>query len=369
MHVVPCARRRAGGAGAARGLVQVRRPGRPTERTSPSSASTRPASRTAARTRSGSCRRAVAARVTSRTAAICTCSVTGSSDLVDWEVEASDALTWDGADAVIAPLTLAGQSAVWRFPLVGEPAELAGCGPHVHGYAARGGRIVTLRSTAAGVRRSPPRGGRRPAPADARGLGLAAGADGDRLRAGLHPRPGRPDPRDGARAARRGSQGAAARALDRRRTGRELGPRALAPRLDARGRRCARADARPARLGELRPRLAGGHPRRLGRRRRRGSARLRRLGGGGGARRSRPAGRHGPLLRRLHDALADRPERPLPRSRGGQRREQPDLRGRATATRARCGRRGSAGGARRPTSSASGSSRRWRTPNASRRRC
>ena len=77
-----------------------------------------------------------------------------------------------------------------------------------HRHAALDGR---------GRRRSPPRRGRRPAPADARGLGLAAGADGDRLRAGLHPRPGRPDPRDGARAARRGSQGAAARALDRRR--------------------------------------------------------------------------------------------------------------------------------------------------------
>ena len=75
----------------------------------------------------------------------------GASDFVDWEVEASDALTWDGADAVIAPLTLAGRSALWRFPLAGEPAEMTGCGPHVHGYAARAGRIVTLRSTASGV--------------------------------------------------------------------------------------------------------------------------------------------------------------------------------------------------------------------------
>ena len=78
-------------------------------------------------------------------------SLAGASDFVDWEVEAGDALTWDGAEAVIAPLTQAGQSALWRFPLDGQPAEMAGCGPHVDGYAARGGRIVTLRSTAAGV--------------------------------------------------------------------------------------------------------------------------------------------------------------------------------------------------------------------------
>ena len=72
-------------------------------------------------------------------------------DLVDWEVGAGDAIAWDGAEAVIAPLTAEGQSALWRFPLDGEPAEVEGSGPHVQGFSARAGRIVTLRSTSAGV--------------------------------------------------------------------------------------------------------------------------------------------------------------------------------------------------------------------------
>jgi dipeptidyl aminopeptidase/acylaminoacyl peptidase len=76
---------------------------------------------------------------------------TFASDLLDWEVDAGDTLAWDGDDAVLAPLTLAGQTALWRFPLAGEPAPMAGGGPHLHGYAACRGRIVTLRSTRAGV--------------------------------------------------------------------------------------------------------------------------------------------------------------------------------------------------------------------------
>jgi dipeptidyl aminopeptidase/acylaminoacyl peptidase len=72
-------------------------------------------------------------------------------DFVDWEVGQGDAIAWDGADAVIAPLTARGQTALWRFPLDGEPAEVEGAGAHVHGFAAGAGRVVTLRSTAAGV--------------------------------------------------------------------------------------------------------------------------------------------------------------------------------------------------------------------------
>jgi dipeptidyl aminopeptidase/acylaminoacyl peptidase len=70
---------------------------------------------------------------------------------VDWDVAAGDELAWDGADAVIAPLTAQGHTTLRRFPLNGEPAALEGCEPHLHGFAARAGRVVTLRSTAAGV--------------------------------------------------------------------------------------------------------------------------------------------------------------------------------------------------------------------------
>ena len=72
--------------------------------------------------------------------------LTLASDLFDWQVDAGGRLAWDGPDAIISPLTLAGHSALWRFPLAGEPAQLDGCGPHVHGYACGGGRIVTLRA-------------------------------------------------------------------------------------------------------------------------------------------------------------------------------------------------------------------------------
>ncbi len=77
--------------------------------------------------------------------------LTLASDLVDWEVGAGDVLVWDGADAVIAPLTQARQTSLWRFPLDGEPAQVAGCEPHIHGYACGGGRTVTLRAAGAGV--------------------------------------------------------------------------------------------------------------------------------------------------------------------------------------------------------------------------
>jgi dipeptidyl aminopeptidase/acylaminoacyl peptidase len=67
-------------------------------------------------------------------------------DVYDMQVHAGDGLAWESPGAVISPLTLAGQTALWRFPLDGEPEPLAGCAPHIHGYAAGGGRIVTLRA-------------------------------------------------------------------------------------------------------------------------------------------------------------------------------------------------------------------------------
>jgi dipeptidyl aminopeptidase/acylaminoacyl peptidase len=73
------------------------------------------------------------------------------SDLVDWQVGTGSQLAWDGAGAVISPLTADGQSALWRFPLAGEPAPYPGGERHVQGSALGGGRLVTLRATATGV--------------------------------------------------------------------------------------------------------------------------------------------------------------------------------------------------------------------------
>ena len=74
--------------------------------------------------------------------------LTLASDLLDWEVGAGDTLAWDGSDALLCPLTIARQSALWRFPLEGEPGAV--CEPHIHGYASGGGRLVTLRAAATG---------------------------------------------------------------------------------------------------------------------------------------------------------------------------------------------------------------------------
>ncbi len=75
--------------------------------------------------------------------------LTLASDLIDYEVDAGGAPAWrDGA--VISPVTDAGLTSLWRFPLEGEPEPLSECGPHVHGSALGGGRIVTLRSAGTG---------------------------------------------------------------------------------------------------------------------------------------------------------------------------------------------------------------------------
>ena len=200
-------------------------------------------------------------------------------DLLDWEVDAGGGLSWDGPGAVISPLTLAGQTSLWRFPLDGEPEQVDGCGPHVHGYARGGGRIVTLRGRVRG--RAPPRGVR-----GGRRRLTRGGTAWQRPVAGItYEQVSVPGPAGPIRATLVSPRGAGRKALPLVLSiiggpGVELGARAVAARPGARRGRRARADARPARLGELRPRLAGGDPRRLGRRRRRGSARLRGLGGG-----------------------------------------------------------------------------------------
>ena len=64
--------------------------------------------------------------------------LTHGSDLIDWEVGAGGGRR-DGPTAVMSPVTSAGHTALWRFPLAGEPGPLAGCEPHIHGSALGGG--------------------------------------------------------------------------------------------------------------------------------------------------------------------------------------------------------------------------------------
>jgi dipeptidyl aminopeptidase/acylaminoacyl peptidase len=78
-------------------------------------------------------------------------SLVGGSDLIDYDVDWGGGLTWNGGAEVVSPVTVAGHTALWRFPLDGEPERLTGSDGHVHGYAAGGGRVVTLRATGAGA--------------------------------------------------------------------------------------------------------------------------------------------------------------------------------------------------------------------------
>jgi dipeptidyl aminopeptidase/acylaminoacyl peptidase len=73
------------------------------------------------------------------------------SDLIDFDVDGGSGLTWDGGAAVLSPLTLAGHTSVWRFPLAGEPAQVTAAVGHVHGYAASDATVVTLRAAGAGA--------------------------------------------------------------------------------------------------------------------------------------------------------------------------------------------------------------------------
>ncbi len=124
---------------------------------SPSSASTRRASRSDASTRCGSCRPRAGRRAISLRATICPSgSRTGRISSTGRSTRAVRPEWRDGA--VTSPVTSAGHTTLWRFPLAGEPGAARGL------RAARprlarsgGGRIVTLRAAGAGARRAAPR--------------------------------------------------------------------------------------------------------------------------------------------------------------------------------------------------------------------
>jgi dipeptidyl aminopeptidase/acylaminoacyl peptidase len=67
-----------------------------------------------------------------------------SSDLADWRRDGGSSLAWDGADAVLCPVTIEGRSALWRFSLVGEPALVAGTDAPLQRVATGGGAVVLL---------------------------------------------------------------------------------------------------------------------------------------------------------------------------------------------------------------------------------
>ena len=272
---------------------------------------------------------------------------------------------------MICPVTDAGLTSLWSFPLDGRAR------------AARGKRAARPRERAR--RRARSSRSARMAPGGAVELYLERpeGAPRRLTREGAHwHRPLRgvaceqvsiPGPAGPIRATIAAPRGAAREPLPLILSviggpGASWGPEPWLPdlALAAAGARMLMPDPRGS--AQLRPRLAGGDRRRVGRRRRRRSARVRRLGGGGGPRRSGAPRRDGTLLRRLHGAVADRPDRPLPRGRRRRRRREPDL-GRRQL---RPGRRVDAaprlGATRPPTTSASGPSPRWRTPKPSRRR-
>ncbi|MEO9177078.1 MAG: alpha/beta fold hydrolase, partial [Gaiellales bacterium] len=67
-----------------------------------------------------------------------------SSDLADWRRDGGSSLAWDGADAVLSPVTVEGRSALWRFPLDGEPALVPGTDAPLQRVTAEAGTVVLL---------------------------------------------------------------------------------------------------------------------------------------------------------------------------------------------------------------------------------
>ena len=343
----PGGRRRAARGGAARRLVQLRRLVARRRARSRSSASTRRASHSAARSRSGSCPRAGGRPRDLAPGRHLHVHPALASDLVDWEVAAGGEPRRGRAAPSSALSRSRGRTALWRFPLDGEPGPIAGSGPHVHGYAAGRWHARDAARLPLGRARAAPRArARRPARAHPRRRRHGSGRwRASRCEQVVDPGPGGPDPRDDRRAPRAPGAGALPLVLSViGGPGGTLGSRAVAARPGARGCGRAHPHARPARLGELRPRLARGDPRGVGRRRRRRPARRASTG---------RWGRGSPIPRRLGvtglsyggfmTQLAGRPDRPLPRRGGGQRRRQPGLgrrelrRGRALDAAARLG--------------------------------
>ncbi len=263
VHVVAAQRRRAGASSPAWRARAAPSPGRPTASTSPSSASTRRASRTGARTSlwvvPAGGRRAPRDLAPGRHLHLHLAHARLRPHRLGGRREAAalDLGRRRRRDGPAHAGRADGASGAFRSRA--SPAARTAAGRTSTATRRGGGRIGhAARRRRAGASSSTLERPARPAPpADARWRGLAAPADGRRLRAGLDPGRGGADPRHGR--SRRAAP--VARPLPLVLSivggpGRELGPRAVASRLGARGRRSARADARPARLGELRPRLA-----------------------------------------------------------------------------------------------------------------
>jgi dipeptidyl aminopeptidase/acylaminoacyl peptidase len=67
-----------------------------------------------------------------------------SSDLLDWRRDGGSALSWEGREAVRCPVTVAGRSALWRFPLEGEPEVIEGTDAPLLRATAGDGAIVLV---------------------------------------------------------------------------------------------------------------------------------------------------------------------------------------------------------------------------------
>ena len=167
-----------------------------------------------------------------------------------------------------------------------------------------------------GRARRPRRGGlggrgRRAAPGDPRGVGLAAPVRRRRSRGAQPARSGGADPGLARLAARRRPEAPADDSPHPRRPDGSLGPGWHARRDGAVRGRLSGADAEHPRIDDVR-RPVGPRPvRQLGRHRRRGRARIGRRPREAGPRRPEAARGDGPELRRLPDPVAHRRHRPL----------------------------------------------------------
>ena len=234
-----------------------------------------------------------------------------SSDLMDWRTEVGGGIGWDADGTPLCPGVLSGHVRLWRFAATGAPEPITPEGASVQAYDARAGRIVVSASLDA----EPPEvyaveeGG-------LRRLTRSCSTWARPLKSLRNEQIDVPGPAGPVRTwilHPRTSDGPAPTVLSIHGgpTG-ELDAAALAARRRAGRRRDPRPQARPARIGVVRPRLARRPDGRLGRPGQRRRARRGRLGRCRAARRSRAPRRVRPLVRRVPGPVADRPRRPLP---------------------------------------------------------